>query len=73
MTNTKDELRSRLSVALSEVALAERVLETTLRELGSGGPRAEKVTVTTIVADAFARVRKAREELSRVRELIDSE
>lgn len=71
--SSKDELRRRLSTALSEVTVAEGVLETMLRELGNGGPRAEKVAVTATVADAFARLRKAHEELNRVRDLIDSE
>lgn len=73
MSSPKDELRSRLAIAISEVALAEGVLETTLRILGSGGPRAEKVAITVDVADAFARLRKAHEELNGVRDLIESE
>lgn len=73
MSSVKDELRSRLTAALSEVTLAENVLETVLRELGSGGPRAEKVAVTAVVADAFARLRKAHEELNRLQDIIDSE
>jgi hypothetical protein len=73
MSSPKDELRRRLNAALSEVTVAEGVLETTLRELGNGGPRAEKVAITANVSDAFARLRKAHEELNRLRDLIDSE
>jgi hypothetical protein len=71
MTARKDELRQRLTAALSEVTLAEGALETTLRELGNGGPRAEKVAVTAIVTEAFARLRRAHEDLNRVRDLIE--
>lgn len=73
MSQLKNELRERLKIALSEVTLAEGVLETTLRELGRGGPRAEKVAVTADVADAFTRLRKAHEELNKINDLIDSE
>jgi hypothetical protein len=62
-----------LTTALSEVTVAEGALELALRELGRGGPRAEKVAVTAVVADAFARVRTAHEELNVVRELIEDE
>lgn len=71
MSTPRDELRARLTVAISEVTLAEGVLETTLRELGNGGPRAEKVAITADVADAFARLRRAHAELTRLRDLID--
>jgi hypothetical protein len=71
MTSPKVELRQRLTAALSEVSLAEGVLETTLRELGNGGPRAEKVAVTAVVSEAFARLRRAHEDLNRVRDLIE--
>jgi hypothetical protein len=73
MTARKDELRRRLTKALSEVSLAEGALEMTLRELGSGGPRAEKVTVTAVVTEAFARLRSAHEDLNRVRDLIEDD
>lgn len=73
MSASKDELRARLTTALSEVTLAEAVLETTLRALGTGGARAEKVAVTADVTDAFSRLRKAHEELNRLRELIEGE
>jgi hypothetical protein len=71
MSALKDELRQRLTAALSEVSLAEEALETTLHELGNGGPRAEKVAVTAVVSEAFARLRRAHEELNRLRELIE--
>jgi hypothetical protein len=71
MTASKDKLRDRLTTALSEVTLAEAALETALRELGSGGPRAEKVAVTAVVTEAFARVRRAHQELNDLRELIE--
>lgn len=70
MSAPKDELRERLTAALSEVSLAEGALETTLRALGSGGPRAEKVAVTAVVTEAFARLRRAHEELTRLRDLL---
>ncbi len=72
MTAPKDELRRRLTAALSEVTLAEGALETTLRELGSGGVRAEKVAVTPVVSEAFARLRRAHEQLDELRDLIDA-
>lgn len=72
MSTIKEELRAGLNAALAEVTAAEGVLETTLRALG-GGNRAEKVTVTTDVSDAFARLRRAHEELTRIRDLLDRE
>ena len=72
MSPSAAELRERLSAAISEVTLAENALETALRELTSR-PRAEKVTVTDAVSDAFARLRKARQELSALHELIADE
>lgn len=71
MTFPKDELRQRLTAALSEVSLAEAALETTLRELGNGGPRAEKVAVTAVVSEAFQRLRRAHEDLNRVRDIVE--
>jgi hypothetical protein len=71
--SVKDELRSRLTIALTEVTAAEEVLSGTLAELGSGGPRAAKVSVTAAVSDAFGRLRRAHEELTRVRDLIESD
>jgi hypothetical protein len=68
-----DELRARLTIALSEVTQAEGVLSTTLRKLDSGALRAAKVTVSADVMDAFARLRRAHEELNHVRELLEKE
>lgn len=59
-----------LTRALSEVALAEAALESALRELRSG-PRAEKVTVSSAVEDAFSRVRAARAALAALRDQLD--
>lgn len=73
MSPPKEELRRRLDTALAEVTVAEGVLEAMLRELGNGGPRAEKVAVTTDVASAFARLRRAHDELNKLRDLIDEE
>lgn len=70
MTVPVAELRERLDAALVEVSLAEKTLEATLRDLGRGGPRAEKIAVTADVNDAFVRVRRAHDELTRVRDLI---
>jgi len=66
------ELRQRLDAACSEVTFAESALETALRELGSG-PRAEKIAVTAVVSDAFARLRLAHAELLRLRDMVDGE
>ena len=68
-----EELRARLTSALSEVTRAESVLATTLRSLDSGAVRAAKVSVSTDVSDAFARLRSAQGELTRARELLDTE
>lgn len=73
MSRAKDELRERLNTALSEVTIAESVLDETLRVLGKGGPRAEKVAISADLSNAFARLRRAHEELTRVRDLLDSE
>ncbi|MBX3185819.1 MAG: hypothetical protein KF819_02345 [Labilithrix sp.] len=69
---TPAELRETVNAALSEVTLAEAALETALRELSSG-TRAEKVAVTAVVSDAFARLRAARAELTRLRDLVGAE
>jgi hypothetical protein len=65
------ELRSKLDTALGEVTAAEGQLEAVLRELRSG-VRAEKISVTAAVEQAFNRLRNARAELARLRELVDS-
>lgn len=62
-------VRERLEAALSEVTAAEEALELVLQEL-RGGPRAEKVQISTVVETAFARVRAAREELAKLREQV---
>lgn len=67
MSASLSELRERLTAAISEVALAEDALETVLRAL-SAGPRAEKVTVTAAVSEAFARLRVARDDLKALRD-----
>ena len=67
----EEELRHRLTLALSEVSRAEGVLATTLRSLDSGAVRAAKVAVSVDVSDAFARLRSAQEELSRARDLLE--
>jgi hypothetical protein len=61
------ELKAALTTALSEVALAEAALETALAAL-VGGPRAEKVAVTNVVAEAFTRLQVAHHELSKMRD-----
>lgn len=71
MSTAEEELRRRLTLALSEVTRAEDVLATTLRSLDSGAVRAAKVAVSADVSDAFARLRTAQDELSRARELLD--
>lgn len=64
------ELREQLSAALAELTLAEQALELALSELSSR-PRAEKVTVTLVVTDAFSRVRAAHECLRVIRQALD--
>jgi hypothetical protein len=59
------ELREKLSAALTEVSAAEGSLEELLRNLRAA-PRAEKVTVTTAIEAAFARLRSARETLKKL-------
>jgi hypothetical protein len=67
----EEELRRRLTLALSEVSRAQDVLTSTLQSLNSGAVRAAKVAVSADVSDAFAGLRKAEEELSRIRELLE--
>ncbi len=66
------ELREHVNAAISEVSLAERALEKTLKELASGR-RAEKVAVSAAVSDAFARLRAAHAELIRLKDLVSEE
>lgn len=60
-------LRTELDAALTEVTAAEQALDSVLRELRAG-VRAEKVTITTGVEAAFARLRSSREALAKLRE-----
>lgn len=60
-------LRSKLDIALSEVTAAETALEIVLQGI-RGGLRAEKVTVSAAVEEAFVRVRAARAKLAELRE-----
>lgn len=53
--------------ALAEVTAAETALATVLGELRSG-VRAEKVAASEAVENAFSRLRKGREALSKLRE-----
>ena len=57
MSATEEELRHRLTRALSEVSHAEGVLATSLQSLNSGAARAAKVAVSSDVSDAYARLR----------------
>ena len=70
MTAPIAELRQRLTLAISEVSLAESALEAALDTLNAR-PRAEKVTVTAVVTDAFTRLRSAHAELEKLRELVE--
>lgn len=60
-------IAEQLDAALLEVTRAESALEIVLSEL-QAGPRAEKVTVTEKVAEAFSRLRAARVALSTIRD-----
>ncbi len=72
MTESREQaLRDTLAEALSEVEAAEHALDGLLRELRVA-PRAEKVTVTTVVEAAFARLRRARTRLAKLHELVAS-
>ncbi len=66
------ELRAKIDFALAEVDAAETALATLLLELRRA-PRAEKVTVTEVVENAFTRLRTARQELARLHELLAAE
>jgi hypothetical protein len=71
MTEAEEELRNRLTLALSEVTRAEGVLAAMLQSLDAGAVRAAKVAVSADVSDAFSRLRAAQEQLTRARELLD--
>ena len=63
-------IAEQLDAALVEVTQAEDALGIVLSELESG-PRAEKVTVSEKVAEAFTRLRAARIALSKIREAVE--
>ncbi|HVJ90029.1 MAG TPA: hypothetical protein VM580_09505 [Labilithrix sp.] len=63
-------LRKELEAALAEVSAAEQALDAVLSELRTG-VRAEKVTVTAAIEDAFTRLRNSRAALAKLRELVD--
>lgn len=65
-------LRKKLDAALGELAEAETSLEGLLRELRIR-PRAEKVTVTSVVEAAFSRLRSARTELDAIQKLVSAD
>jgi hypothetical protein len=69
MTISASELRKSLEAALVEVTAAETALDAALQQL-RGGVRAEKVTVTSAMETAFARLRAAHAELARLREIV---
>ena len=69
MSVTNKEVREKLDAALAEVDAAETALAMLLLELRRA-PRAEKVTVTQVVENAFARLRTARQELAKLHELV---
>jgi hypothetical protein len=70
MSHSSSELREKLDGALTEVGAAEEALDELLKNLRSA-PRAEKVTVTEVVETAFARLKTARAELAKMREIVD--
>ncbi len=63
------ELQSKVDAAIAEVTAAEGALDGVLRELRAGA-RAEKVTVSSGVEQAFVRLRAARAELARLRDVV---
>ncbi len=62
-------VREKLDAALVEVTEAERALGTVLGAVDVR-PRAEKIAMTEAVEVAFSRVRSARAELAKVRDLV---
>ncbi len=66
------EVRGKIDAALTEVGAAEAALAALLLELRRA-PRAEKVTVTEVIENAFARLRAARQELARLHDLVADE
>lgn len=61
------KIAEQIDAALAEVTEAEASLEVLLGGL-QGGPRAEKVSVSEVVSEAFVRLRAARLTLSKLRE-----
>jgi hypothetical protein len=75
MTRKKDNLNSKalrdeLEAAVAEVSAAEQALDTVLSELRAG-VRAEKVTITAAIENAFTRLRNSRSALAKLQELVD--
>lgn len=65
-------LLRQVEAALSEVTAAEHALEAALSDL-ERGLRAEKVTISAVLENAFARVRAARSSLAELREQVDGD
>lgn len=65
-------IKERIDAALSEVTAAEAALDSVLQELRAG-VRAEKVTISAAVEQAFTRLRKSRVVLAKLRDEVDSE
>jgi len=63
-------VRDTVAEALSEVEAAEEALDGLLRDLRAA-PRAEKVTVTTVLEAAFGRLRHARARLAKLHDLVE--
>ena len=62
-------LLEKIDTAKSEVAAAETQLEQLLKEI-SVAPRAEKMTVSRVVEDAFSKLRAAKSDLQLLEELL---
>ena len=65
----KIALFERLAAAKTALAAAEADLERALETL-TKGPRADKVAVTAVVADAFEKLREARKEIAALDRII---
>jgi hypothetical protein len=66
----KAVLRTKFDAAKSELDIAERELGDLLAKL-TGAPRAEKTTVTEVVANAFKRLHAARAAMQDIERLLD--
>lgn len=64
-------LREQLEAAISEVTAAEHALDEVLSQLRVG-TRAEKVTISAALENAFTRLRSSREALAKLRDLVDA-